>query len=230
MFCSDHVVHRIPLEDIDPTDEAHYLPLHQVFLGHSLHSQFQNGGIRDRPSLIMDVRVRCRQFLITMCTQIKRRFPLNDNLWKLASYLTPTRALDSGTRLELPTLGDLVKEVPRIYQGNIDHLDDEWRLLPWHNFPENLNKYDVVEFYRTVMEAEDLQGNKKFKILANFALHVLSLPTSNADAERLFSRINLMKTKVRNSLQSASITALISLAECLMAQGGCQQFQPTKQC
>lgn len=228
MFCSDHVVHKTQLEDIDPTDEAHYLPLHQIFLGHSLHTYFQSEGIRDRVSMIMDVRTRCRQFLVTMCCEIKRRFPLGDKLWKLSSYLTPTKALDSQSKLELTTLGNLVKEVPRIYQGDIDQLDDEWRLLPWHPFPDNIKRYDASQFYRAVMEAEDLQGNKMFKLLGNFALHILSLPTSNADAERLFSRINLMKTKVRNSLQNTSIISLISLAECVKAQGGCHQFNPSQ--
>lgn len=78
------------------------------------------------------------------------------------------------------------------------------------------------------MEAKDLQGNKTFKVLGNFALHILSLPTSNADAERLFSRINLMKTKDRNSLQNISIISIISLADCVKAQGGCHQFQPSQ--
>lgn len=51
-------------------------------------------------------------------------------------------------------------------------------------------------------------------------MQVLSLPTSNADAERIFSQLNQIKTKVRNSQQFPSIKALIYEAEYSRSQEG----------
>jgi hypothetical protein len=44
-----------------------------------------------------------------------------------------------------------------------------------------------------------------FKKLAIYVLTILSLPHSNADNERVFSKVNLIKTKSRNRLIMKSI-------------------------
>lgn len=41
-------------------------------------------------------------------------------------------------------------------------------------------------------------GINQFIELAEFAISLLSLPHSNADIERVFSQMNLVKTKLRN--------------------------------
>lgn len=87
-------------------------------------------------------------------------------------------------------------------------------------FYETLQRCDGIEFYYQVEQAVDQEFNKKFTTLSKIVLHVLSLPTSNADAERIFSSVNLIKTKVRNSLHLPSLKALIFVAEYTRNHGG----------
>lgn len=230
-FCRPEYLHRTPLEMIDPCDESLYLPLHQVYLGVAVHGLFQQENIRDNINMVMDIRLRCRKFLITMCLEIRKRFRLNDKLWKLAAYLQPSKVLSAKVRVEVPSLYEFVQEVPRVYQGDVQILDDEWRSIPWHNFPDEFKSQqcNIMDFYKHLSEVKDQEGMAKFKVFATFSLQVLSLPTSNADAERLFSCLTHIKTKTRNSLHLSTIMSLILLSECVRAGGGIKYFEPTQE-
>lgn len=48
-----------------------------------------------------------------------------------------------------------------------------------------------------------------FKILSKFVLNLLSLPHLNADNERLFSQVNLIKTKIRNKVVISTVTGVL---------------------
>ncbi|KYN16994.1 hypothetical protein ALC57_10766 [Trachymyrmex cornetzi] len=54
-----------------------------------------------------------------------------------------------------------------------------------------------------------------FAKVSTFAIQLLSLPHSSANVERLFSQINLIKTDVRNSILSATLSGLIHTKEYL---------------
>jgi len=47
---------------------------------------------------------------------------------------------------------------------------------------------------------KDASNENPFKSLASFAVMLLILPISNAEVVRLFSQLNLIKTKIRNKL------------------------------
>lgn len=56
---------------------------------------------------------------------------------------------------------------------------------------------------------------------------VLSLPTSNSAAERVFKKICLTKTDYRNRLQIPAVQALTVVSEAVKAQECCYKFQPS---
>ena len=91
----------------------------------------------------------------------------------------------SNIRQTVPSLIDLINELPRINTFNKQELDDQWRDIPYHKFPEESNvkqlQKDPESFHRYIINIEDDFGNFKFKSLGQFALEVLSLPCSNAD-------------------------------------------------
>lgn len=86
-----------------------------------------------------------------------------------------------------------VSQVPRVFRGDLTKLDDEWRELPRHRFSGDMKNIDIVQFYTKVTEEGDVEGLKLFGIFGTFAMHILALSTSNADAERVFSKLNQMK-------------------------------------
>ncbi len=73
MFCNPNLVHKFALEDIDPCNESLYFPANQIFLGSTLHVMFQGEDLRERTHMVMDIKIRCRQFLITMCVEMKKK-------------------------------------------------------------------------------------------------------------------------------------------------------------
>ena len=54
---------------------------------------------------------------------------------------------------------------------------------------------------------------------------LLSLPHANVDVERVFSSVNLIKTKHRNRLQTSTVRALIKCKDAVKVKG-CVQFDP----
>lgn len=59
------------------------------------------------------------------------------------------------------------------------------------------------------MEYKDAASNNPFADLCHFAISLLSLPHSNADIERVFSQMNLVKTKLRNRLAVTTLNAIL---------------------
>ena len=147
----------------------------------------------------------------------------------MASFLGPAKILRSTTRNVLPCLHDFAKLVPRLYCGDLQTLDNEWRALDSATLPEDITTHDCSEtaFFFKLGQVTDNVGNYLFKNLAHFALMILALPTSNSAAERLFSKINLTKTDYRNRLQIPAVQALTVVSEAVKAQECCFKFQPS---
>ncbi|CAI6358465.1 unnamed protein product [Macrosiphum euphorbiae] len=61
----------------------------------------------------------------------------------------------------------------------------------------------------------------QFYELAIFALSAMSLPHSNACCERIFSKVNRIKTKSRNKLITDTVAATIMTSECIKIKEGC---------
>ena len=57
---------------IDPEDDTKYLPVENIYLGSDIHSLLQSDEYINREELVKDVRIRCRQFMITACKEIKK--------------------------------------------------------------------------------------------------------------------------------------------------------------
>ena len=73
--------------------------------------------------------------------------------------------------------------------------------------------HDANKFYKYIIGITDEIGAPKFECLGKFAFQVLSLPTCNADAERLFSKLNLIKRIEINCLKIETVKSLIQISE-----------------
>ncbi|CAG9782434.1 unnamed protein product [Diatraea saccharalis] len=100
----------------------------------------------------------------------------------------------------------------------IAKVDEQWRqihLLTWENTK------NTKEFWYEVMESKDMAGENRFKDLATFALNLLVLPHSNADVERLFSTMNVVKTKQRNRMKLELLSSIMTVRAGLSREGKC---------
>ena len=86
---------------------------------------------------------------------------------------------------------------------------------------ENL-KTDPIKYWNYICNFTDASGSKRF------ALALYSLPYSNAEVERIFSKLNYFKSKLRNKLKSATVSALIHI-DCglTMRKEHCYNFTVT---
>lgn len=122
-----------------------------------------------------------------------------------------------------------LQDVPllKLFNGDIGLLDTQYRqvcLLPWKNATKN----DTTSFWVEVLHFTDASDESCFKELAEFALSLLAMPLSNADAERVFSHINLVKSRLRNTMKTATLSAILLVRYDLRFRGVCcRDFQPT---
>ncbi|XP_015377532.1 PREDICTED: uncharacterized protein LOC107171790 [Diuraphis noxia] len=79
----------------------------------------------------------------------------------------------------------------------IENTETQWRkinLVSWKHTNSS------IDFWTEVKEFKDAAQCYIFKELANFSLTVLCLPWSNAAVERIFSQMNIVKSKARNKI------------------------------
>ena len=61
-----------------------------------------------------------------------------------------------------------------------------------------------------------------------FVLNVSSLPYSNADCERVFSKVNLIKTKTRNKLNNCTVSNILLSKQSVSEFEKCSEFSVSK--
>ncbi|KAK3931743.1 Zinc finger protein 862, partial [Frankliniella fusca] len=226
-------VKRTPLDQINPLDTSKHIPLSNIYLGVKVLKGFSEPPISNHPDKVnMEkcFRDRCKAFLVKGCTEMRQRFDFNSNSpFARMACLSPAEAM---SRTKEPTLLHLIETVPRICDPNdldrVQQLDDQWQLLDKREFTDGMKEMEVDDFWITVRDYTDLDGKQIFKELDTFALHVLSLPHSNAACERCFSKINLIKTKIRNRMMTETLNGLLLASHCAKDGGGSDKFVVTQ--
>ncbi|KAL4714294.1 hypothetical protein ACJJTC_009646 [Scirpophaga incertulas] len=216
----DHV-QQSNISSIVPDDTRYFLP--QMYLGVKIMMETQKPGIAVKKEELKEFYSRCRDFLVTGCKEIKKRYDFSDDLLQLLKYLSPEEAVSNETRNVCPSILPLLQKLPRIVNNaeEFQKIDDEWRMLPVVNklslYEINLQKTD--EFWLKIRDGTNL------KALASFALNVLCLPHSNADCERIFSEVNNIKTRLRNQLITPTINGALLAKQAIRNNNNCTQFQ-----
>jgi len=76
-------------------------------------------------------------------------------------------------------------------------------------------------FWKEVCEYRDASETNPFEELCTLTMRLLVLPWSNADVERLFSQMNLVKTKLRNRMGSKLLDSILTIKNGLRRQNVC---------
>lgn len=221
-----YVTHNKDLSSIDPADERNYIPLDKIDLGAEFHILSQLPEYADK-AILTNVRNHCCQFHIVSCQEIRKRFPLGKDSVEKCSIFSARKVLDVHARLSTPTLSDVVTSFPRIYT-DVQLLDDEWRGLDSVTLPTNVTSTTSAElFFTELYKFENYEGETCFRRLSEFVLSILSLPTCNADTERIFSNLNKIQTKLSNEICNTTLSSLITVSEMLKSNDCCVGFQPS---
>ena len=97
-------------------------------------------------------------------------------------------------------------------------VDAEWRKQALEETEEITEGKSSLQFREKQLNKCTIDGRLKYPNLKKVIGCVMSLPSSNAAVERLFSLLKLIKTDTRNSLQRETLVGLIRTKEGLRLQ------------
>lgn len=82
-------------------------------------------------------KLRCKTFIV-LCQEIKERLDFNNKIWMLTQYSHSRQVMDLTARAYMPSVSDLVDELPRI-SNMFDKqvVGNEWRSVQLYKFPHH---------------------------------------------------------------------------------------------
>lgn len=171
------------------------------YLGYIFETKLQESNL---PNDIKNgIKERCVNFVIKLISQLQQRLPENLKCLKNSSCLSVTKILKPTRSLqEIVHLCESFGYAPE----EIDKIVEQWRTII---LQEWVHKGDTVKFWSEVKDSKDASSTSPYKEIFSLAMKVFSLPHSNADIERVFSTMNVIKNKLRNSLCLDTINAIL---------------------
>lgn len=202
-FIKREIVTNVPLHQIDVRNPHNYKNIENIYLGAKINAYILQNNIS--PAQLNILRVRCLDFYVEGATQIVKRFDFASDVLKAMHLLDPKIIFKGDEESLMP----LVSHFPNLVSNDdLQSIDNEWRLLKNSNLKFDSND-SICSFWVRVKNEKYMDETLQYPLLSNFALNVLSLPHSSANAERVFSQVNLLKTKQRNSLSTNTIVGLL---------------------
>lgn len=179
------------------------------YLGYEFEKNMKEGKFRDEP----EIRKRCIGFVVCLVKELQNRLPDNVKVLRLMSTMSASECLQPIK----PGILDLAK----MFEQNdevLTRIDFQWKKLHHTVWKKN---HDTLQFWAEVADYRDATGDNPYSDICELALTVLSLPHSNADVERLFSNMNIVKTKQRNRMNNETLTAVLAVKYGLQKAGKC---------
>ena len=203
-YMKPSVLESTPLSAVRVKDPNNFVKLEELYLGGRVTASLQKYQNLDRQQLDT-FKLRCLDFYIEGASQILQRFNLSDSVFTNLKALDPQSVLMK----TIPSVAPLAAQFPNLLSENdLNEIDGEWRLLK--NTELNVEPdINVYKFWQKVGDLKKGDDSPMFPLLGNFMKKLLCLPHSSASVERVFSQVNLMKTKVRNSLNTESLNGML---------------------
>lgn len=145
----------------------------------------------------------CLSFYIELCHQMKQKFDFGNTVLKNLNVINPSVILNKSTDI-IP----LLQRFPNlICKEKYQILENEVRELRLIDFEKNTLNFDI--FWKYVSSIILSNNKPAFPNLCEFVNQLMTLPNSSANVERIFSQINLTKTKIRNPMETETLAAVL---------------------
>ncbi|CAH1379253.1 unnamed protein product [Tenebrio molitor] len=134
-------------------------------------------------------RIKCLDFYVELCLQIRNRFNFQDKVLEYATVFRPSVARSG----DILAISDFKNLFPNLTDIDVDLINQEWQLL---SETDLLTKDcdDISDFWAKVAIIKNELGNLMLPNLLIIVKYILSLPHYSAAAERVFSQLSLIKT------------------------------------
>jgi len=176
--------------DIYEQDFEKYLN-HLPDLGYAFESSCTENEVLDQEK--ENLKSRCVSFLIALAKELKNRLPDNIKILERINAFSVNECLKAN-KLSITDVA-LYYKIDAI---TIALIELEWENIHHVRWKET---QDTKKFWIEVINYRDASGQNPFKNLTDLAFKLLCLPHSNADVKRVFSQMNLIKTKLRNKIK-----------------------------
>ena len=235
MYMQENHVDLNNISEIDPMNQNEYLRVEEISLGDEANA-FLN--LPDTAEFNVNhknnVKYYCLQYLKKLCEQIKQRFNnFTNNFYDFTHCLSPNNTLSPDFHANNQNIiFNLTNKFRGLIQNQNEHQEiiNQWNNMLMYEWPNNLRDPDVAidYFWYEVYYFRNNAGQYPLRTLAKFALYVLTTPPSNAEPERVWSKVNLEMTRLRNKLDITTLDALLLTSYCVRLAGRCINFEPTE--
>ena len=161
-----------------------------------------------------------RKFYVKSIQKMIQKFPFGDSLFRDLEILLPAKLTITTINIVL----NLAKRFPQLEISDsiaLDKLREEcldYTLssmdLPtpaMYKAADAINRPCVGRYWWDVSKLITLDGQPRFPLLCKLMIGLMSIPASNADAERGFSMLRKIHTDQRSNLSQSTIIALMSI-------------------
>lgn len=227
MFVREEVVLTKTLATIDPCDSSQYKSLESINVGGRCQALLEKEPLPDkeaRKRFLLD----CQNFLVKLCSQMKKRFPFEEDC--ILANLRVTDPLEAmNPQRSVKSIARLASYFPRLVkEDDLDVLEDQWQDLLYSKESLKSLSHKVTSFWQELRTVRDGNNREKFEVLSKFMCGLLALPHSSACVERVFSQVNMIKSKQANRLQADAVADRLLAKQALSRQEvACYEWEPS---
>ena len=189
------------------------MPIDEVYLGIAATATLNECLALDDHEAVQSVKLvkqTCLEFMLELVRQIRSHFDLSDSAYKLVEFIMPQNAV----KCNPSSLHQLFYRFPYLTDvADKTLVDVEWRKQALEELDEIILDESSLKFWQRRLDARSFNGKLKYPNLKKVVGSIMSLPSSNAAVERLFSHLKLVKTDTRNSLKRESLVGVIHTKE-----------------
>ncbi|EEZ98954.1 hypothetical protein TcasGA2_TC004808 [Tribolium castaneum] len=221
-YIKKSVIDKTELPKIALANPDYFVELDNLYMGANVDLFIQQINIDATED--QKFRTNILSFYIELANQIRKRFNFEDKFLMFLSTFEPKVAMSG----EIPSI---VKS--NLYFGNniitnLEQLNNEWRLLPDIACLKRYTNFNFIEFWIKVFNLKNEINMPMFPNLTKLVKAIMCLPHSSAAADRIFSKLNLIKSDSRNRLSVETCNSIILSTELIEGTKKCFNWEPQK--
>ncbi len=147
-----------------------------------------------------NIKQRCKNFLVELFVGLQKRFKGSLILMTRVVPLSYPEIVSAKTQSTLFPAPFFPQDLAS--QGMLEESHRKLKLMSW-------TSQETSSFWLEVYHYRDALGQQTFANLAGGVLRILCLPISNAEVERVFSQVSLVKDRRRNRMDTDTLEAIL---------------------
>ena len=168
-----------------------------------------------------------RKFYESVAAKMVAKFPFDDPVVSGLSLLSPHQRGD----LPPTAITDLARRFPNLVpEKDFEQLEEEfqdYQTTPASDFPK-VEDVRTDKFWGVVLQMQHrITQQPRFPLMKKLVSGMLTIPSSNADCERVFSVVKKIQTDMKSNLDNSTLNALLTAK--LNVTYKCYAFHPSKE-